>query len=130
MAAEFNLDDCINTLMEEIYRVINHEHEDIYLTEEMFDAFDVYDVVQREIDHYVMYLSSQGKRHLIMWYGLEGALQIMIDNYGPLTVAPTVEALCYNIIREHINPSYVGFIKSMEDTGVETYNNECENGSG
>jgi len=124
MAAVFNLEDYINEVTGEIYRVINHEHEDIYLTEEMFNAYDVYDVVHQEVDHYVNCMSRQGKRHLIIGYGLEEALQLMIDNDGPLTVAPTEEALCYTIIRENISPSYVGFIESMREQEVETYNNE------
>ena len=125
MAAEFNLEDYTNEVLREVYHVINHEHEDIYLTEEMFNAYDVFSVVHTELDYYVTCMSRQGKRHLIIGYGIEEALQLMIVHDGPMNVAPTEEALCYNILVQNIpSPSYIGFKESMEYTGVETYANE------
>jgi len=100
-------------IQKEIYECVKEEQEGEITEDEFLDICA--DIKHEEIDDEVNRMCLSDANRLLCEYGISKAIQLLIDEYGSLTEAPTIKQLVYGIVEERVDYYlYEGYIHWYE----------------
>ena len=109
----YTIQDAVTSVQEEVFKRIQNENQGDFTQEEFDEIF--YDILHEECDDEVNIMDIYMAEDIIMEYGLQKSIQLMIFNNGPLQNAPSLRNLAYLIIKEKI----------VECTNFASYTQYC-----
>ena len=101
-------------IQKEIYKRVKEDHEGEITEDEFLEICA--DIKHEELDDEVNRMCLCDANRLVCEYGISKAIQLLIDNYGGLTEAPTIKQLVYVVVEERVDYySYEGYIHWCEE---------------